>query len=152
MEISLLLGLRSGQNIIIGYSFSDTHFNPTVYRRTVDEEGHLAFEPANLTIDDLLQAAEELQHHLADQSAATTPTAADAAAAAEVQEYTPLDLAAVLAAHARRLQMQQEEVQQAEQLRAAERKLQEQQGFPRPSGSGGDAASGNKPALLTGGK
>lgn len=82
-------------------------------RTTLDEEGHLGYLPAGICLDDLLRAAEEIQSHLPTPggSSATTPTATVAAAAAgglrEGEEYTPLDLAALVAAHARHMKQQQ---------------------------------------------
>ncbi len=92
----------------------------------MDDEGHVGYLPAGIDLEDLLVAAEQLQQYLPDSSAAGTPTAG-----AGEEEFTPLDLAALVAAHAKRFRQQQE----AQQLREMERQLQKQQGFPRPASS-----------------
>lgn len=87
-----------------------------------------AFLPAGLSLDDLLQAAEDMQRHLPSPGGEGPPGGGFAGDDAP-NAYTPLDLASLLAAHAHRLR-QESEKRQA--LRAAEEVLASRLGLPGP--------------------
>lgn len=108
------------------------------------EDGHLGYLPAGLSLDDLLRMAEEVQKHLPEAGEGGAP--APEAGEGEEDDFTPLDLAALVAAHAKRMKQQQDE---ARQLRAMEKRLQSQQGFPRPASGPGGAECALRAARLS---
>ncbi|KFM27333.1 Formin-like protein 1 [Auxenochlorella protothecoides] len=103
-----------------------------VVQKTEGGDGVTAFLPAGLSLDDLLQAAEDMQRHLPSPGGEGPPGGGFAGDDAP-NAYTPLDLASLLAAHAHRLR-QESEKRQA--LRAAEEVLASRLGLPGPGGDG----------------
>ncbi|EFN59313.1 hypothetical protein CHLNCDRAFT_137684 [Chlorella variabilis] len=99
-------------------------------KTAVDEEGHMAYLPAGISLEELLTAAEDLQQMLPTPmtSRPVSPTAAGPLDGGG--EYTPLDLAVLMAAHAKKLKKDQDA---RLELRLVEKQLNQQHGFPRPA-------------------
>ncbi|PSC67234.1 formin 6 [Micractinium conductrix] len=109
-------------------------------RTAVDGEGHMGYLPAGISVEELLNAAEDLQQMMPTPmpSRPVSPTAAADAGG----EYTPLDLAVLLAAHSKKLKKEQGD---RLELRQLEKQLSQQQGFPRPAATPRLGAKGAAP-------
>ncbi|KAL4437056.1 hypothetical protein ABPG75_004195 [Micractinium tetrahymenae] len=113
----------------LGSLFLNEKTGQIMQRTTVDDEGHMAYLPAGISLEELLSAAEHLQSVLPTPMT-SQPVSPTAAAADAGGDYTPLDLAVLLAAQAKK--MQKEDGDRL-QLRQLEKQLNQQQGFPRPA-------------------